>query len=345
MLRVMGKAPVYKADDRSLLLPYYKRFVIEPSLSLIPSRVHPNTITHAGHLLNFLGAALLVGLRPQAGWVFVASLLLVQLYNWADNADGAHARRTKQSSAYGEFLDHGLDSLNTTYIGIMTVYALGSSPLWTVAIMILIPGAGAMTYWEQSETGVFRLGLLNQVESLFVLSSVMAVDAIFGTGVWHQIKIGPLTAWDFFHLWPALTISFGKLRNLQRVHQAGRPIAPALAFLGLHALIFTAAYTHAVSTFVAVAFTVAVNLFWSARMLSLRFQNKPPRVEPMLMMGVFGMALYLAWRASGRSLEPSMGVALAALTCVVYGIFSLREARDGIASIHAPQFEQATRQA
>ena len=42
----MEKALVYKADDRSILLPYYKRFLIEPTLPFIPARLHPNVITH-----------------------------------------------------------------------------------------------------------------------------------------------------------------------------------------------------------------------------------------------------------------------------------------------------------
>ena len=36
-----------------------------------------------------------------------------------------------------------------------------------------IPAAAAVTCWEQTQTGVYRLGLLNQIESVFVLSVAM----------------------------------------------------------------------------------------------------------------------------------------------------------------------------
>ena len=136
--------------------------------------MNPNSITHAGHLLNLAGTALLIGLWPERGWAFVAAALMLHVYMWCDNADGAHARRTNQCSAFGEFLDHGLDQLNTVYIGYLTAMALGAPPIWWVVIALIIPGAGAVTYWEQSRTGVFRLGLLNQVESLSVLSFALA---------------------------------------------------------------------------------------------------------------------------------------------------------------------------
>ena len=107
---------------------------------------------------------------------------------WCDNADGAHARRTNQCSAFGEFLDHGLDQLNTVYIGYLTRMRLGVvADLVGRIIAFIIPGAGAVTYWEQSQTGVFRLGLLNQVESLTVLiASRLFASAIFGVDCVRQ---------------------------------------------------------------------------------------------------------------------------------------------------------------
>ena len=85
----MSAAPVYRADDRSLLLPFYKRWFVEPTLPFIPARVHPNTITHTGHLLCLAAAGLLVATNPRHGWVFFAAMVLLQAYNWCDNADGA----------------------------------------------------------------------------------------------------------------------------------------------------------------------------------------------------------------------------------------------------------------
>ncbi len=332
----MEKALVYKADDRSILLPYYKRFLIEPTLPYIPARLHPNVITHFGHVLNLTAVALLVAMRPRHGWVFIASMLLLQIYTWADNADGAHARRTRQSSAFGEFLDHGLDVLNTTYIGLMTVLAIDSTHAWAIVLSIIIPGAASLTYWEQAETGIFRMGLLNQIESVMVLSVIMVVDAVFGVELLHQVRLGPVTAWHFLHVWPLITILFGMARGVMRVHGAGRPVLPALAFLALHATIFAAGSMHLLSTLVAVSFAVAVNVFWGARMLSRRLAGERARVEPALVVGMLGMAGYIGLRTVGMSLTHEQGVALAALACGAYAVCSVQAARDGIASIERP---------
>lgn len=341
----MANPPTYRADDRSILLPYYKRWLIEPTVRLIPERVHPNSITHAGHVINLVAVALLIGLNPQQGAAFFVAMALLQVYCWADNADGAHARRTRQSSAYGEFLDHGLDVLNTAYIALMTIHTLGSEGRFAVALAILIPGAAAATFWEQSETGVFRVGLLNQIESVFVLSATMIIAGLYGTEVWRSVRLGPITAYEFLHLWPIVTIAFGVLRSMMRVRAVGRPVLPLVAFLTLHTLIAGAAVSGAISGFVAVSFALAVNIYYGLRMLSLRLQGARPGVEGLFVVGSVTLGVFLASRSLGYHLDPGVGAALAALACVIYAGFSVREARDGMTSlerVEAPRQRPST---
>ena len=130
----------YVVRDRSVLLPLYKRFVVDPLLPAIPRRVHPNLITHVGHLVNALGVAVLVASHARPAWTYLAAIAAVQVYVFCDNADGGHARRTKQCSPGGELLDHGLDLLNVTYIAIVAALALGATAAWTAAIVIVLPG-------------------------------------------------------------------------------------------------------------------------------------------------------------------------------------------------------------
>lgn len=329
----MSAAPVYRADDRSILLPFYKRWLVEPTLPFIPARVHPNTITHTGHLLCLGGAALLVATNPRRGWAFFAALLMVHAYNWCDNADGAHARRTRQSSATGEFLDHGLDLLNTTYIAIITIYALGSSPEYTVLLALLIPGAAAVTCWEQTETGVFRTGLLSQIESVAVMTVVMSVSAIYGSDFFRQVHLGPITLWQALHLWPIATILFGKVRGLQRVAAADRPIAPALAFLASQVAIGAAGVLGHITPFCAVALATGVNLYFGARMLSLRLSSERATVDPVfLVTAVLVGAIPLA-RAAGITLDATFTVWLPALVVFFLAISSMRHVRAGFACL------------
>lgn len=328
-----GETLEYRVEDKSILLPYYKRFLVEPLLPYIPAGVSPNAITHVGHAANLAAVALLLGTGASRGWPCVAAAALMQLQVWCDNADGGHARRTNQCSPLGEFLDHGLDVLNTLYIGLMTILALGSSPEYAIALAILIPAAPPMTIWEQTETGVYRLGLLNQIESIFVLSFVMVVDAVFGRGIWHQIRVGPLSAWHFFHLWPIVTILFGYGRAMWRVHQAGRPVGPALAFLCAHGAVAVAGVSHATSLHAAIALSIGVNVYFGARMLALRFRAERPRVEPLLVALALGLGAYGALRTQGVSLPADAGAALTVLVCAVIGLQSARETRDSMQSL------------
>ena len=83
--------------------------------------------------MNLLGVAVLLLARPHRGALFALPAVTLPVPVWCDNADGGHARRTGQCSPRGEFLDHGLETLNVVYIALLTCLALGVSPGWFVA--------------------------------------------------------------------------------------------------------------------------------------------------------------------------------------------------------------------
>jgi phosphatidylglycerophosphate synthase len=323
----------YKVDDRSILLPYYRRFIVDPLLPFIPARVSPHAITHAGHLLNFAGTAILVGLWPERGWPFLLAMVLLQLYMWCDNADGAHARRTGQCSPFGEFLDHGLDQLNTVYIGYLTAMGLGVSPLWWVVIALTIPGAGAVTYWEQSQTGIFRLGMLNQVESLTVLSWVLVMSAVFGRYGWTEWSLfGVITTQKAMLLWSTATILFGNARSMYRVAlvRGPRAVLPVVGLLAFGGAIVLAVHVGAVSAIAGVTLATAANVYFGMRMLANRLHGETPRLGGSL---VAGTAVLLGLAASSRAgvaPSPLVGPALAAVGCGVLGLHALGDTRRSI---------------
>jgi phosphatidylglycerophosphate synthase len=328
---------VYKVDDRSILLPYYRRYVVDPFLPLIPAKIHPNSITHAGHLLNLLGTVTLLAIWPERGWPFATAMLLLQAYMWCDNADGAHARRTNQCSPFGEFLDHGLDQLNTVYIAYLTAMSLGVSPIWWVIIAIIIPGAGAVTYWEQSQTGVFRLGLLNQVESLTVLSITLCVSAAFGNDIWGKVSIGPVTLRAAILAWSTSTILFGKLRGMWRVarHRGPAAVIPILGLLAFGGAVVVAAALGAVSTIEAVSLGTGLNVYFGMRMLATRLHGETPRIERLLVAGTAILLAVIAWHALGYALSPLVGPSLAIGACVVFGLCAIADTRRSISYLAA----------
>ncbi|MEJ7729895.1 MAG: CDP-alcohol phosphatidyltransferase family protein [Polyangiaceae bacterium] len=336
----MPEALDYRSDDRSILLPTYRRWLVEPALPLLPASLSPNAITHLGHLANLLGVGLLVTLWPERGWPFAAAALLLQLYVWCDNADGAHARRTGQCSPFGELLDHGLDILNVLYIAYLTALALGAPPLWWVAVVLLITGAASVTYWEQCQTGVFRLGMMNQVESALVLSATLLISAVWGTSVWeHELALG-ISFRQAMLLWCAATILFGVMRSMARVARVAG-LGAALPVVGLIVFgggVCAAAATGAISTVAAVMVATAVNIFFPARMLLWRLRSEPPRLE--LSIAAFALMLWAvaAWARAGLPLDVPgarthldvASVILAALACAMFGgaaLFDVRASR------------------
>jgi phosphatidylglycerophosphate synthase len=329
---------LYQVDDRSILLPYYRRFIVDPLLPFIPARVSPNAITHAGHLLNFAGTALLVGLWPDRGWPFLVAMVLLQLYLWCDNADGAHARRTGQCSPFGEFLDHGLDQLNTVYIGYLTAMGLGVPALWWVVLALVIPGAGAVTYWEQSQTGIFRLGLLNQVESLLVHSTALTQSAVFGRYEWTGWSLfGVVTLEKAILLWTTSTILFGVARSMVRVAlvrgiAAVLPIVSLLAFGGA---IVLAVHAGAVSAIAGVTLATAANVYFGMRMLANRLHGETPRLGGVLVAGTAVLVGLAASSRAGLAPSPLVGPALAAIGCGVLGVHAIGDTRRSILHLTA----------
>ena len=267
----------YEVQDRSLLLPHYKRLFVDPTLRWIPRRLTPNAITHAGHLLNL--AALLVLLRADqiradergAAWAPLLSAALLNAYLWCDNADGAHARATKQASATGEFLDHGLDLLNATYVVIMTVLALGVPPIWSVAAAVIVPAAAAITYWEQAETGTFQLGMFNQIESIACLTAILVARAVLGP---LPAKLGAgLLAFT------TLVAFVGIAHSVVRVVRRGGRLMPFVAFASFGAAIALVTSTGTIATAPAIAIGAAGFVFLGVRQLHLRIRKEKPLTE------------------------------------------------------------------
>ena len=325
---------VYTVQDRSVLLPYYKKLLVEPIIRFIPRSVDPNAITHVGHLINLLGVVLLLtvgvnGDGPRRA-AFFGAVVCLQLYNWCDNADGAHARRTGRCSAMGELLDHGLDMLNTTYIGYAAAISIGAPPVWWVGIALVVPAACATTYWEQAETGLFSLGLLNQIESVMLLSSVLLISAIAGFDVWDYLHVGPVTARLTVMGFVCATAVVGILHNAWRVsRRKGLGVLLRIAPLFLFNVgVLAAAYVHAMAPVAAVIVGTAGNVFFGLRSLANRTAGEAPTVEKGIVGGGLLVVGLVAWHLAGNEARYSIDVAASVVATVFFGAFAVANARD-----------------
>lgn len=344
---------VYKVEDKSILLPYYKRLLIGPFLPFIPAKLTPNAITHIGHLVNLTGTALVVWLcAPRlwgsnatpvtSGWPFFAAAFAVNLYTWCDNVDGAHARRTGQCSPFGEFLDHGLDQLNSVYMAYLTCATLGLAPLGWVVMALLIPGGATLTYWEQSHTGLLKVGRLNQIESVAVMTIALVITGIFGISFWDTaLDLGALSGAlagvkislrDGMFWWPAITILFGMARNVVRVAaQCGiKSSGSALVYFAAIAAIVAAAQVQAMPMLAGVALGSVLNVHLGMRMLARRLKKEVPQVEPFVVVCAAAAIALSGLKLIGRPVGEEVVSAGIALLCTLLGLLAALDARDGV---------------
>lgn len=317
--------PAYRVEDRSILLPLYRRALIDPLLPHIPARVSPNAITHAGHVINLVGLAQLLALRPARGAPFYLAALTLHLHVWCDNADGGHARRTGQCSPMGEFLDHGLDALNVVYIAMLSCLALDVPPWGWIALTLIIPSAASVTFWEQSHTGVFRLGLLNQVEAAIVLSLQLVLAGALGRDFSTRLSLGGVTLQAALLAWSITQIGVGILRSLVRGARHEPAALASIAPLGaFNAAVGAGWATGAVSLPWAVAVGAVGNVFFGVRMLVRRMGHEPPRVEPSML----GASVALGLAATLP--RGPWGDALAALIATALALGCARDGREGV---------------
>jgi phosphatidylglycerophosphate synthase len=322
--RMSTPALVYSVRDRSILLPHYKRFLVEPLLGVIPARISPNAITHGGHLVNLAALVLLVAsAHMNSGWPFYHEPVLVHFWLWCDHADGGHARRTGQCSALGEFLDHGLDLLNATYVICMTVVALGTPPFWSITAAVVVPAAAAVTYWEQAETGVFQLGLLNQIESVCSLSVALFARGLFGVAAIAGIHLGPWPLPTCILAMVSVVAVFGILRCAMRVSQKGGRLVPFVAPLVFGIAITLAAATGALGTLSSILVGASVFVFMGVCQLNFRIRGERPQlstemlVAAVVVLGIVGYRMRvgdtpaaLEWGAAGALTFVFGGMAL-----------------------------------
>ena len=322
---------VYTVRDRSILLPFYKRYLVEPLIRFIPRSVDPNAITHVGHLINLAGVVILLAFGAHGTRLpLLAAVVCLQLYNWCDNADGAHARRTGRCSAMGELLDHGLDMLNTTYIAYAAAVAVNAPPAWWVGIALVIPAACATTYWEQAETGLFSLGLLNQIESVTMLSLVLLISAFAGFGIWDQIHVGPVTLRLVIMGFVCATAIVGILHNVWRVvGRKGAGIAARVAPLFVFELaVLGAALVGALAPEAAVIVGTAGNVFFGLRSLAVRTAGERPHVETGMVAGGVLVLGLIGWTLAGHAGSYAVDVAASVIASLFFGVLAVANARD-----------------
>jgi phosphatidylglycerophosphate synthase len=157
----------YRVKDYSIVTPGFRDYVVQPVMKIIPWGLPANIITVISNSLMFL-ALILALYAPGSTVNYVAISILVFLYAVGDHIDGMQAKRTKTSSALGEFFDHFLDSFNTGIL-LMILFAVFRihNPYIVVFVLSVNYIAHATVFYEQFKTGWLYFEKIGSLEVVF----------------------------------------------------------------------------------------------------------------------------------------------------------------------------------
>lgn len=158
------------------------RAILSPVVRLaVALRLTPNTITVIGLLIT-LGASVLVA----SGWLLLGAAILTA-GSLLDAVDGALARATSGSTAFGSFLDSTLDrageSILYTGIGVWLLRTQPDPLLPMLALMVALAGSFLVSYAHARAQGIglsADVGLAPRTERLVL---VIAGVALAGLGL------------------------------------------------------------------------------------------------------------------------------------------------------------------
>jgi len=183
----------------------------EPAVRLIPRWLAPNLITTLGALCMFSVCALTLAFNnstltaelPLSFWLL--AILALTAYDILDNCDGKQARRTGNSSALGQLLDHGFDcSINTNAIFFLLIQALHVTNVTYSAIMLLgMEATYLIAAWEEHYMGVCRtsLGGVGVTEYGLLTRLMYFLTWWYGYAFWEQPLVWGFSrsdCWVFF---------------------------------------------------------------------------------------------------------------------------------------------------
>lgn len=184
----------YHSDDRELLLGVYRWLFWRWMVVLVPRWISPNALTLAGLAASVaaVGAALagVAGYR----WMYLASGALLFVYVTLDNLDGAHARRTGQSSRLGELLDHGLDGLASGSMFLIGAIVLHLDPLFTIILLVSGTAAFVLALWEQYRTNVLVIPQMSGTEGVTLVALLDTLAFVYDDPPWMHLDV---TEWSF----------------------------------------------------------------------------------------------------------------------------------------------------
>lgn len=173
----------------------------ESCARLVPPSVAPNAITLSGLFLVAVSFVVVLVVDPSlAGPVPAAAHLLsigaIFAFQTLDALDGKQARKTKSSSALGNWCDHACDvvAVQMAMTGAAGALGLGTGG----ALLFLLASVATNNYvihWETQHTNTLYMGNGTSIyEAQLMMMAVHAVSLVFGVEPWSRALADVLPA-------------------------------------------------------------------------------------------------------------------------------------------------------
>lgn len=228
--------PKYSVEDRELLMGFYKKLFWNRLVEVIPESLAPNTITVIGQIAALLGTVLAVVATMGYPLLYVVSAFLLLVYLTADNIDGAHARRTGQTSSLGEFLDHGLDGVANGCVLLTAAVVLRMDGIWMVMLLALGALGFIFTFWEQYRTGKLILPEMSATEGVTLVMLVELVLFFAGEPAWLRFDMTAMNVATYIMLFTLAMYGVALAQPTWRIYKhTGGKIGEGLPALTLAA--------------------------------------------------------------------------------------------------------------
>jgi phosphatidylglycerophosphate synthase len=232
----------YRAEDRALLLGFYRWLLWDRLVAVLPARLPPNVITVFGEACAILSAVTSYYASRGTPWLYLVSAGLLFIYLTGDNCDGPHARRTQQTSNLGEFLDHGLDGLASCAVLLWSSFPLHLGGMWLAGIAGLAGIGFFCTFWAQFRTDFLVTPQISAMEG--VTGAAVFQILVFALGEPAWLRLSPHEITPATVVVGVLVLAYGIaiVAPLVRVARTGRsllevvPVALLVAVIAASAL-------------------------------------------------------------------------------------------------------------
>jgi phosphatidylglycerophosphate synthase len=169
----------YQIKDYSIITPPFKEYIVKPMIRFVPWWIPANIITILSNLCMYIALIIAVyGKSGQKSSYFLAALLIF-MYALGDHLDGMQAKRTKTSSALGEFFDHYLDAFNTGVLLMISFALYGITNPYLVAFFLSVNYlAHASVFYEQFKTKWLIFEKIGSLEAVLISSGLLLLNCI-----------------------------------------------------------------------------------------------------------------------------------------------------------------------